>query len=65
MLAKAEIITIGDEILYGQTLDTNSHWMSGELDKEGISVIRKTSIGDDKEVILSSLEEAEKELTLF
>lgn len=60
MLAKAEIITIGDEILYGQTLDTNSHWMSGELDKEGISVIRKTSIGDDKEVILSSLEEAEK-----
>ncbi|MFK7953195.1 MAG: competence/damage-inducible protein A [Ekhidna sp.] len=60
MLAKAEIITIGDEILYGQTLDTNSHWMSGELDSAGIGVIRKTSIGDEKEIILTSLKEAEQ-----
>lgn len=59
MLAKAEIITIGDEILYGQTLDTNSHWMSGALDEAGISIIRKSSIGDQKEVILSSIAEAE------
>lgn len=59
MLAKAEIITIGDEILYGQTLDTNSHWMSGELDREGINVIRKSSIGDQRDVILSSIAEAE------
>lgn len=59
MLAKAEIITIGDEILYGQTLDTNSHWMSGELDQAGITVIRKTCIGDEKETIMSSLKDAE------
>ncbi|MCK5702015.1 MAG: damage-inducible protein CinA, partial [Cyclobacteriaceae bacterium] len=39
----AELITIGDEILYGQTLDTNAHWMSGELDKIGVRVIRRTT----------------------
>jgi nicotinamide-nucleotide amidase len=59
MLAKAEIITIGDEILYGQTLDTNSYWMSGVLDQAGISVIRKTCVGDQKEEILTSISEAE------
>ncbi len=59
MPIKAEIITIGDEILYGQTLDTNSHWMSGELDKIGIKVIRKTTVGDIREEILSSFQEAE------
>jgi len=59
MEARAEIITIGDEILFGQTLDTNSHWMSQELSISGIRVIRKTTIGDKKEVILKSLKEAE------
>ncbi len=55
----AEIITIGDEILYGQTLDTNSHWMSGQLDQIGIKVIRKTTIGDEREEILACFKEAE------
>ncbi|MEQ8240118.1 MAG: competence/damage-inducible protein A [Cyclobacteriaceae bacterium] len=55
----AEIITIGDEILYGQTLDTNSHWMSAELDQIGIKVIRKTTIGDQRDEILTSFKEAE------
>lgn len=59
MPATAEIITIGDEILYGQTLDTNSHWISGELDAAGILVTRKVAIGDDKQTILKTLEEAE------
>ncbi|MFZ9045510.1 MAG: competence/damage-inducible protein A [Cyclobacteriaceae bacterium] len=58
MRAKALILTIGDEILYGQTLDTNSHWMSGELDKIGIKVIEKRTIGDDKEEILRNFQEA-------
>ncbi|MFY0601830.1 MAG: competence/damage-inducible protein A [Cyclobacteriaceae bacterium] len=56
----AEIITIGDEILYGQTLDTNSHWISGRLDEIGIKVRTKTTIGDIREDILSSFEQAEK-----
>lgn len=56
----AEIISIGDEILYGQTLDTNSHWMSGQLDAIGIKVKRKVTIGDTREEILSALSESEK-----
>jgi nicotinamide-nucleotide amidase len=56
----AELLTIGDEILYGQIVDTNSQWMSVELDKVGIKVIRKTSVGDQEGEILTALAEAEK-----
>lgn len=55
----AELISIGDEILYGQTLDTNSHWISAELDKLGIRVKRKVTVSDSEESILNALEEAE------
>ena len=54
----AEIVTIGDEILYGQITDTNSQWISAELDKIGVKTIRKSSVGDDKEQILNILQEA-------
>jgi nicotinamide-nucleotide amidase len=40
-MVRAEIITIGDEILYGQILDTNTQWISQELDKLGILTVRK------------------------
>lgn len=56
----AELLTIGDEILYGQIVDTNSQWMSVELDKVGIKVIRKTTVGDVEEEILTAFAEAEK-----
>ena len=56
----AELLTIGDEILYGQIVDTNSQWMSVELSNAGIKVIRKTSIGDQENEILTAFEEAEK-----
>lgn len=56
----AELLTIGDEILYGQIVDTNSQWMSVELDKIGVKVIRKTTVGDVEEEILTALAEAEK-----
>jgi nicotinamide-nucleotide amidase len=59
-LIYAEIITIGDEILYGQILDTNTKWISEELDKIGIKIIQKTSIGDNKGEILRILEESSK-----
>ncbi|MEP5610627.1 MAG: competence/damage-inducible protein A [Cyclobacteriaceae bacterium] len=65
MSANAEIITIGDEILYGQTLDTNSHWISGELDQLGIKVIRKTTVPDIEEYILTAFEEAEKRVDVI
>lgn len=55
----AEILTIGDEILYGQILDTNAQWMSSELDQLGIKVVRKTTVGDNEEDILNAFAEAE------
>ena len=56
----AELLTIGDEILYGQIVDTNSQWMSAELSQTGIRVIRKTSVGDQENEILTAFAEAEK-----
>lgn len=54
----AEIITIGDEILIGQIVDTNSVFISKALNEIGISVYQITSIQDDKAHILEALEEA-------
>ncbi len=56
----AELLTIGDEILYGQIVDTNSQWMSVELDKVGVKVIRKTTVGDVESDVLSAFAEAEQ-----
>lgn len=54
----AEIITIGDEILIGQIVDTNSAFISKELNKIGVQVYQITSIQDDKEHILQALKDA-------
>ena len=64
-LIKAEIIAIGDELLYGQVLDTNSHWISQELDLVGVKVVRKTTIGDNRSDILTAFAEAEKRADLI
>jgi nicotinamide-nucleotide amidase len=56
----ADIITIGDEILYGQITDTNSQWISAELDKIGVKIFRKISVGDNKEEILKAIKESEQ-----
>src|SRR6478609_1835567 len=56
----SELLTIGDEILYGQIVDTNSQWMSVELSDIGIKVIRKTTVGDLEDEILTAFAEAEK-----
>ena len=55
---KAAIITIGDELLIGQTIDTNSAWMGAELSKSGFDVYRITSIHDRREDIIYALNEA-------
>ena len=52
---KAEVITIGDEILLGQTIDTNSAFISRELSQLGIDVNYKTSVGDDIQTISEAL----------
>ncbi|MBA9075429.1 competence/damage-inducible protein A [Rufibacter quisquiliarum] len=51
----AEIITIGDELLYGQVIDTNSAWMGEELAKIGIKVKQITSISDSPTAIREAL----------
>jgi nicotinamide-nucleotide amidase len=54
----AEIITIGDEILIGQIVDTNSAWMAEKLNNIGIRVKQISSVSDDRQHILSALAEA-------
>ncbi len=54
-MVSASIITIGDELLIGQVIDTNSSWMAQELNKAGISVVRRVAVGDDANAIENAL----------
>ena len=54
----AEIITIGDELLIGQVVDTNSAWMGRELNKVGIEVIRVVSVRDRADEITEAVDDA-------
>ena len=51
---RAEIITIGDEILIGQIVDTNSAWMAQKLNLAGIRVKQISSVSDDRQHILDA-----------
>lgn len=55
---RAEIITIGDELLIGQVVDTNSAWMAERLNEAGITLHQITSVHDDREHILTAIDEA-------
>ena len=57
---QASIITIGDELLIGQGIDTNSAWMAQELNKAGIPVTRRVAVGDVWEEIWNTLDEESK-----
>tara|TARA_R110002126_G_scaffold291644_1_gene454781 strand:- start:2429 stop:3676 length:1248 start_codon:yes stop_codon:yes gene_type:complete len=61
---KAEIITIGDEILIGQIVDTNSQFIGQQLNKIGVSVYQITSIQDDQQHILNALQEAQERVDI-
>lgn len=61
---KAEIITIGDEILIGQIVDTNSAFIAKELNNIGVSVYQITSVQDDKVHILQAFEAAESNVDI-
>ncbi len=54
----AHLLTIGDEILIGQIVDTNSAWMSRQLNLCGITVVGKSSVGDTRAAILAGVEHA-------
>jgi|JI6StandDraft_1071083.scaffolds.fasta_scaffold145963_1 nicotinamide-nucleotide amidase len=57
---KCTILSIGDELLIGQTLNTNAHWMSQKMNEIGIDVIHHISLSDEKNDIISCLENALK-----
>ena len=61
---KTEIITIGDEILIGQIVDTNSAWMAEQLNLNGIEVYQITSVHDNHAHIVKALADAEKNADL-
>ena len=55
---RAEIITIGDELLIGQVVDTNSAWMAERLNEYGIELYQITSVHDERTAIIKALDEA-------
>jgi nicotinamide-nucleotide amidase len=61
---KAEIITIGDEILIGQIVDTNSAWIAEQFNLNGIEVYQITSVHDDRQHILEAMKKAEEKVDL-
>ena len=64
-LVKVALLTIGDEILYGQTLDTNSQWMSQELDAFGFTVTYKATVGDNEADILHGLSDTSSQADII
>ena len=52
---KIEIITIGDELLIGQIVDTNSAWMARELTEYGFEIVAITTVGDNAQIIEHAL----------
>ena len=61
----ASIITIGDELLIGQVIDTNSAWMAAELNKSGVWLKRRIAIGDDRQEIIKALKEESEEADII
>lgn len=62
---RAEIITIGDEILIGQIVDTNSAWLGQQLNAVGVAMVQITSIGDEATAIVNALELAQTRAELI
>ncbi|MEX2512653.1 MAG: competence/damage-inducible protein A [Cyclobacteriaceae bacterium] len=64
-IVTAELISIGDELLYGQIQDTNSKWISEQLDKIGVRVVRKTTVGDDRSALLEAFQSASEKADII
>ncbi|MFT3680634.1 MAG: competence/damage-inducible protein A [Ferruginibacter sp.] len=62
---QASIITIGDELLIGQVIDTNSAWMAQQLNKAGIRVARRVAVGDEWDEIWKALDEESKHASII
>lgn len=64
-MSQAVIITIGDELLIGQVIDTNSAWMAQELNKAGIAVKRRVAVGDKWDEIWRALDEESQQAPIL
>lgn len=64
-IIRAEILTIGDEILFGQITDTNTQWIGSQLTDIGIRPVRKTSVGDNKADILDAFSAASQRVNVI
>lgn len=64
-MSQAVIITIGDELLIGQVVDTNSAWMAQELNKAGIAVKRRVAVGDNWGQIWRALDEESQQASII
>ena len=61
----ASIITIGDELLIGQVVDTNSAWMAQELNQAGIWLKRRVAVGDNKQEIINALNDQSRDTQII
>ena len=61
----ASIITIGDELLIGQVIDTNSAWIARELNNNGIWLKRRVAVGDNRTDIVKALEEESRDAEII
>jgi nicotinamide-nucleotide amidase len=64
-LIKASIITVGDELLIGQVIDTNSAYIAQSLNKIGVTVNNRIAVGDDKDAILETLSITSKQSNII
>jgi len=64
-MIKASIITIGDELLIGQVIDTNSAWIAQQLNTIGIPVLRRVAVGDQWDEIWAALDEESKKAEII
>ena len=53
---RAEILSIGDELLIGQTINTNASWLGQECSKIGIQIVQVTTISDEKQLIKEAID---------
>jgi competence/damage-inducible protein CinA C-terminal domain len=61
---KAQLLTIGDELLIGQTTNTNAAWLGGRLSRLGVRMTRTVTVGDAREAIFRELDRAYEEARL-
>ena len=64
-MIQTSIITIGDELLIGQVIDTNSAWMAQQLNKSGIRVARRVAVGDVWDEIWNALDQESKQADII